>query len=191
MTRPETPEQAHHNPADTGTGAPGRKPDTRPDTPGDTTTAPAGAEAGTQTGAGAVRVARGPVGRRKRAVVLARVTAMLTPALLVPLAALGVSVLVSVPGVAHADPATGDPAPQGDISLDQLFTNGRNFLMGILGGLVVLCWTIAAIRYAAAQDRPEEVEKAKNSFRNGVYGFVLAAVTPFLVAALKGICGVH
>jgi hypothetical protein len=99
-----------------------------------------------------------------------------------------VLVLVCVgAGVAFAaSPPPAAPAPP---SLDQVLTNIRNWVMGILGGYAAVCFTLAGIRYLSAHSDPAEIGKAKDSFQNGLKGVGLAVLAPTIVAVLKSIFG--
>jgi hypothetical protein len=90
-----------------------------------------------------------------------------------------------------AAPASADPlviaAPPG--SLDQVITNLRNFLIGLLVGLATLFLTIGAVRYLAADGDPGEIERAKKSLRNAGIGYGLAMLAPLIVTILQGLVG--
>ncbi|WP_024875928.1 pilin [Saccharomonospora piscinae] len=74
-------------------------------------------------------------------------------------------------------------------SLDQVITNLRNFLIGLLVGLATLFLTIGGVRYLAADGDPGEVERAKKSLRNALIGYGLAMLAPLLVTILQGLVG--
>jgi hypothetical protein len=74
-------------------------------------------------------------------------------------------------------------------SVDQVLTNIRNWLMGILAGLATVMATIGGIRYTMADGDPGEVQRAKTAFRNAGIGFALAALAPLLVTVLQGVVG--
>ncbi|MCP3800727.1 pilin [Allokutzneria sp. A3M-2-11 16] len=74
-------------------------------------------------------------------------------------------------------------------SLDQVLTNIRNYLMGILTVLATLCVTIAAIRYGTANGNVAEIDKAKLALRSAGFGYGLAVLAPLLVSILKQIFG--
>lgn len=89
-----------------------------------------------------------------------------------------------------ATPASADPlvvAAPG--SLEQVITNLRNFLMGLLVGLATLFLTIGGVRYLAADGDPGEVERAKKSLRNAAIGYGLAMLAPLIVTILQGFVG--
>ena len=74
-------------------------------------------------------------------------------------------------------------------SVDQVLTNVRNWLMGILAGLATVFATIGGVRYVLAAGDPGEVEKAKSAFRSAGFGYALAALAPLLVSVLRGLVG--
>jgi hypothetical protein len=71
-----------------------------------------------------------------------------------------------------------------------VFTNIRNWLVGILAGLATVFLTIGGVRYLMASGDPGEVEKAKQAFKSAGWGYGLAALAPVIVEILKGIVGV-
>lgn len=91
--------------------------------------------------------------------------------------------------------ATADPAQAAAhvvalaTSVDQVFTNIRSWLMGILAGLATVFLTVGGVRYLLAGGNPGEVEKAKSAFRNAGWGYGLAALSPLAVEILRGIVG--
>ncbi|WP_409497221.1 pilin [Amycolatopsis sp. cmx-11-12] len=74
-------------------------------------------------------------------------------------------------------------------SVDQVFTNIRNWLVGILAGLATVFLTVGGVRYLLAGGNPGETEKAKGCFRNAAWGYGLAALAPLAVEILRGIVG--
>lgn len=102
-------------------------------------------------------------------------------------AAVVVVTVVAGAGTAHADTHTVIVALAA--SVDEVLTNLRNWIMGILAGLATVCWSIAGVRYIAAAGDPSEVERAKSAFRAGAWGYGLAALAPLVVTILKGIVG--
>lgn len=74
-------------------------------------------------------------------------------------------------------------------SVDQVLTNVRNWLMGILAGLATVMATVGGIRYTMADGDPGEVQRAKTAFRSAGIGFALAALAPLLVTILQGLVG--
>lgn len=74
-------------------------------------------------------------------------------------------------------------------TVDQVFTNIRNWLVGILAGLATVFLTVGGVRYLLAGGNPGETEKAKGCFRNAAWGYGLAALAPLAVEILRGIVG--
>lgn len=74
-------------------------------------------------------------------------------------------------------------------SVDEVLTNLRNWLMGILALLATVFLTIGGVRYVLAAGDPSEVEKAKQSFKSAALGYTLAALAPLVVEILKGLVG--
>ncbi|MPZ79653.1 MAG: hypothetical protein GEV28_04340 [Actinophytocola sp.] len=74
-------------------------------------------------------------------------------------------------------------------SVSGVFTNIRNWLIGILAGLATVFLTIGGVRYLMASGDPGEVEKAKQAFKSAGWGYGLAALAPLVVEILKGIVG--
>jgi hypothetical protein len=74
-------------------------------------------------------------------------------------------------------------------TLDEVLTNIRNWLMGILGGIATVCFTVGGVRRIFGAGDPGEQEKAKDCFKAGAWGFGLAALAPLIVVVLKGIVG--
>ncbi len=95
----------------------------------------------------------------------------------------GVSALL-VPGVAEA--GTGLAAAA---SLDEVITNLRNVIVGLLVGLATLFATIGGVRYILAGGDPGEVEAAKKTLRYAAVGYSVAVLAPVLVKLLQSIVG--
>lgn len=101
-------------------------------------------------------------------------------------------------GVALLSVAAADSTPteatvvvaQQVTTVSDLFTNIRNWLVGILAGLATVFLTIGGVRYLMAGGDPGEVEKAKQAFKSAGWGYGLAALAPVIVEILKGIVGV-
>jgi hypothetical protein len=74
-------------------------------------------------------------------------------------------------------------------SVDQVLTNIRNWVMGILAGLATVFLSIGGVRYVMAGGDPGEVEKAKTAFKAAGIGYGLAALAPLVVTVLQGIVG--
>ncbi|GAA4888638.1 hypothetical protein GCM10023222_55330 [Saccharopolyspora cebuensis] len=74
-------------------------------------------------------------------------------------------------------------------SLDQVLTNIRNWIMGMLALVATVFLTIGGVRYLLANGDPGEVEKAKSALRNAAFGYMLAALAPVIVDILRGLVG--
>lgn len=74
-------------------------------------------------------------------------------------------------------------------SVDEVITNIRNWLMGLLAGLATVFLTIGGVRYILAGGDPGQVEKAKTSFTSALIGYGLAALAPLVVTILRGLVG--
>jgi hypothetical protein len=87
---------------------------------------------------------------------------------------------------AHAESSTVLAQVQ---SVDQVLTNIRNWIMGILAGLATVFFSIGGVRRVMAGGDPGEHEKAKDCFKAAAIGYGLAALAPLVVSVLKGIVG--
>lgn len=74
-------------------------------------------------------------------------------------------------------------------SLDQVLTNLRNWIMGILALVATVFLTIGGTRYVISGGDAGEVSKAKDCFKNAALGYALAALAPLVVQILRGIVG--
>jgi hypothetical protein len=90
---------------------------------------------------------------------------------------------LTVPGIAEAMTALASA------SLDQVITNLRNVVVGLLVGLATLFFTIGGVRYILAGGDPGEVEAAKKTLRYGALGYGVAVLAPVLVEILQRIVG--
>ncbi|KJE22258.1 hypothetical protein FF36_03326 [Frankia torreyi] len=105
------------------------------------------------------------------------------------LAVIGAVLLAA--GVAHAaGPAAPPPAPVPAVTdLNQVITNMRNWLIGILAGAATLFASVGGLRYMGANGDPAEVERAKGSFKAAGIGYALAILAPVLLTALRSVVG--
>ncbi|MDU0293507.1 pilin [Saccharothrix longispora] len=74
-------------------------------------------------------------------------------------------------------------------SVDEVLSNIRNWLMGILAGLATVFLTVGGVRRVFGGGDPGEQEKAKEAFKAAGMGYALAALAPLVVTVLKGIVG--
>ena len=102
------------------------------------------------------------------------------------LAGVAVAVLVVPVSAAHAESVTVLAQVQ---SVDQVLTNIRNWLMGILAMLATVFLTVGGVRRVVGGGDPGEHEKAKDCFKAAAIGYGLAALAPLVVSVLKGIVG--
>ena len=141
---------------------------------------PVDAETATQPTSDTVADRRRRIHRRvllvAELVALALLTAALTSAL-------------TSESVAHADSQTSTVVVAIAGSVDEVLTNIRNWLMGILAGLATVFLTLGGVRRVFGGADPGEQEKAKEAFKAAGIGYGLAALAPLVVTVLKGIVG--
>ena len=80
-------------------------------------------------------------------------------------------------------------AQQAPASLDQVISNLRVWLIGLLVGLATLFLTVGGIRYLAADGDPGQIEQARRSLRNSAIGYALAVLAPVFVSVLQSLVG--
>ncbi|PPK61896.1 hypothetical protein CLV40_13845 [Actinokineospora auranticolor] len=100
---------------------------------------------------------------------------------------LGLVVLAVLAGVTPAHADTMVLAIAG--SVDEVLTNIRNWIMGILALLATVFLTIGGVRRVFGAGDPGEQEKSKEAFKAAGIGYALAALAPLVVTVLKGIVG--
>ncbi|HVK26232.1 MAG TPA: pilin [Actinokineospora sp.] len=74
-------------------------------------------------------------------------------------------------------------------SIDEVLTNIRNWIMGILAAIATVFLSIGGVRYVMGSGDPGEIERAKSAFKASAVGYGLAAMAPLIVTVLKGIVG--
>jgi Type IV secretion system pilin len=74
-------------------------------------------------------------------------------------------------------------------SIDQVLTNIRTWLMGILASLATVFLSIGGVRYVMGGGDPAEIDKAKTAFKSAAIGYGLAALAPMIATVLQGIVG--
>ena len=74
-------------------------------------------------------------------------------------------------------------------SIDQVLTNIRTWVMGILASLATVFLSIGGVRYVMGGGDAGEIEKAKTAFKSAAIGYGLAALAPLVVTVLQGIVG--
>jgi hypothetical protein len=96
--------------------------------------------------------------------------------------------------------AAGSPAPAQTVhasiqvlalagSVNEVLTNIRNWMMGILAGLATVFLSVGFARRIVAGGDPGEQEKAKEAFKAAAIGYAGAALAPLVVTVLQGIVG--
>ncbi|WP_261985862.1 hypothetical protein [Microbispora sp. CSR-4] len=73
--------------------------------------------------------------------------------------------------------------------LNTVFTNLRNWLIGLLATLATLMLTLGGLRYLVAGGDPGEVQKAKAALKAAAFGYALAVLAPLFVSILKRVVG--
>lgn len=101
-------------------------------------------------------------------------------------AALAAALVFIGPAVAHADPTVVLALAA---SVDEVLTNIRDWIMGLLAILATVFLTIGGVRYVLAAGDPGEVAAAKTAFKSAGIGYALAALAPLVVEILRGFVG--
>jgi hypothetical protein len=81
------------------------------------------------------------------------------------------------------------PAEAAATSLNEVVSNLRVWLIGLLVGLASLLLTVAGVRYLLSGGDPSQIERAKTALKAALYGYALAALAPVLVTVLQHIVG--
>jgi hypothetical protein len=76
-----------------------------------------------------------------------------------------------------------------DITVDQVLTNIRNWIMGILASIATVFLSVGFVRRIVGAGDPEEQGKAKEAFKAAGIGYAGAALAPLIVSVLQGIVG--
>jgi Type IV secretion system pilin len=100
------------------------------------------------------------------------------------LAAGSLAVLVLLPDVALAQ----TPAPQAAV-LNGIITRLQQVVVGLAASLATLFLSIGGVRYLFAGEDPEQISRAKKSFRGAAIGYGVAALSGTLFALLRYIVG--
>lgn len=103
----------------------------------------------------------------------------------------GVIALAALVVLANASSAQAEPTQVLALagSIDQVLTNIRAWVMGILASLATVFLSIGGVRYVMGGGDPGEIEKAKTAFKSAAFGYGLAALAPLVVTVLQGIVG--
>jgi hypothetical protein len=81
------------------------------------------------------------------------------------------------------------PAALAATSLDQVITNLRDWITGLLAALATLLLMIGGVRYILAAGDPGMHEKAKGAIRTALIGYALALLAPVLTSIVQQIVG--
>ncbi|TQN32645.1 hypothetical protein FHX37_2622 [Haloactinospora alba] len=107
---------------------------------------------------------------------------------------IGALVFVTVAVVVGGDaaPVLADGVEEPGVSdLEEVITNIRNWVVGLLVALATLLLTIGGIRYLLAGGDPGEVSKAKDTLKYSALGYGVAVLAPLLVEILRGFVGLE
>ncbi|GAA0908700.1 pilin [Virgisporangium aurantiacum] len=88
---------------------------------------------------------------------------------------------------ARAEPAP--PAPPTPQDLPTVINNARLWIMGIIAAVATFFLTVGGARYMMAGGDPQEVERAKGSFKSAGIGYALALLAPVILTILNKILG--
>ncbi|MEN3533548.1 hypothetical protein AAH991_00405 [Microbispora sp. ZYX-F-249] len=103
---------------------------------------------------------------------------------LLPMLAGAVPLVAAAATSALASPVIAAPS-----DLNTVFTNLRNWLIGLLATLATLMLTLGGLRYLVAGGDPGEVQKAKAALKAAAFGYALAVLAPLFVSILKRVVG--
>ncbi len=81
------------------------------------------------------------------------------------------------------------PAALAATSLDQVISNLRDWITGLLAALATLLLMIGGVRYILAAGDPGMHEKAKAAIRTALIGYALALLAPVLTSIVQQIVG--
>ncbi|PSK89960.1 hypothetical protein CLV63_12464 [Murinocardiopsis flavida] len=84
-----------------------------------------------------------------------------------------------------------DAEEPGVDDLEEVITNIRNWIMGLLIAFATLLLTIGGLRYLLAGGDPGEVNKAKDTLKFSALGYGVAILAPLLVEILRGFVGLE
>ena len=74
-------------------------------------------------------------------------------------------------------------------TIEQVISNVRTWLVGLLASLATVFLTIGGARYLMAGGDPAEVEKGKTALKSAAVGYALAVLAPMVVTVLQHIVG--
>ena len=81
------------------------------------------------------------------------------------------------------------PAALAATSLDQVISNLRVWISGLLAALATLLLMIGGVRYILAAGDPGQHERAKAAIRTALIGYALALLAPVLTSIVQQIVG--
>lgn len=81
------------------------------------------------------------------------------------------------------------PAAFAATDLNQVISNLRTWLTGLLAAVATLFLLIGGVRYIFAAGDPGMHEKAKGAIRNAMVGYALALLAPALTSIVQQIFG--
>jgi hypothetical protein len=81
------------------------------------------------------------------------------------------------------------PAAFAATSLDQVISNLRVWITGLLAALATLLLMVGGVRYILAAGDPGMHEKAKAAIRTALIGYALALLAPVLTSIVQQIVG--
>lgn len=81
------------------------------------------------------------------------------------------------------------PAALAATDLNQVISNLRAWLTGLLAAAATLFLLIGGVRYIFAAGDPGMHEKAKGAIRNAIVGYALALLAPALTAIVQQLFG--
>ncbi|WP_182881739.1 pilin [Microbispora sp. H10949] len=134
---------------------------------------------------GSARIPHLPALRKPRRHI---VRVLLVVGIAVAIVAVLVAAAVADGGNATATIHAAAPPTRPD-QLEKVFTNLRNWIVGLLATLATLMFTIGGLRYLVAGGDPGEVQKAKVAFKAAALGYALAVLAPLFVNVLKHVVG--
>jgi len=81
------------------------------------------------------------------------------------------------------------PAALAATDLNQVISNLRSWLTGLLAAVATLFLLIGGVRYIFAAGDPGMHEKAKGAIRNAMVGYALALLAPALTSIVQQLFG--
>jgi hypothetical protein len=107
-------------------------------------------------------------------------------------AVIGVAVagLFASPSLASWAKGSCTAGQQADLDrINQILSNLRWWMLGVLAGLATVFLTVGAVRYLLAGGEPGELERAKLTMKSAAVGYGLAVLTPLALSILQSVVG--